>query len=187
MRSRSDSRPLFGPHRLVPILGVFLLLLLCAGELVAQAGAVVGSIIDADTRLTLAGATVRIEGTDVGAVSNADGRFTLRGVPAGRHELSVDFLGYAPGRERVEVGPGAVVGLDIALSPQAIGVDGLTIVGQRRGQAAALGQQLAAPTITNVVAADQIGRFPDANIGDAVKRIPRAKHASDSFAGRSRG
>lgn len=172
MRSRSDSRPLFGPHRLVPILGVFLLLLLCAGELVAQAGAVVGSIIDADTRLTLAGATVRIEGTDVGAVSNADGRFTLRGVPAGRHELSVDFLGYAPGRETVEVGPGAVVGLDIALSPQAIGVDGLAIVGQRRGQAAALGQQLAAPTITNVVAADQIGRFPDANIGDAVKRIP---------------
>ena len=45
------------------------------------------------------------------------------------------------------------------MTTEAIGVEGLTVVGQRRGQAAALGQQLAAPTITNVVAADQIGRF----------------------------
>ncbi len=73
--------------------------------------------------------------------------------------------------ERVRVTSG-VVSVRIEMTTEAIGVEGLTVVGQRRGQAAALGQQLAAPTITNVVAADQIGRFPDANIGDAVKRIP---------------
>ena len=26
--------------------------------------------------------------------------------------------------------------------------------------------------ITNIVSADQVGKFPDANIGDALKRIP---------------
>jgi outer membrane receptor for ferrienterochelin and colicin len=26
--------------------------------------------------------------------------------------------------------------------------------------------------ITNVISSDQIGRFPDANIGDALKRVP---------------
>jgi outer membrane receptor protein involved in Fe transport len=40
------------------------------------------------------------------------------------------------------------------------------------GQARALQQQRHSANITNVVAADQIGRFPDANIGDAMKRIP---------------
>lgn len=26
--------------------------------------------------------------------------------------------------------------------------------------------------ITNIISSDQVGRFPDANIGDALKRIP---------------
>jgi hypothetical protein len=30
--------------------------------------------------------------------------------------------------------------------------------------------------ITNVISADQIGRFPDANIGDALKRVPGNYH-----------
>lgn len=41
-----------------------------------------------------------------------------------------------------------------------------------RGQAKALNTQRTNLNITNVVSTDQIGKFPDANIGDAVKRIP---------------
>lgn len=40
-----------------------------------------------------------------------------------------------------------------------------------KGQAKALNQQKNNANITNIVAADQIGKFPDANIGDALKRI----------------
>lgn len=50
---------------------------------------------------------------------------------------------------------------------------------QRQGQAAALNQQQTSDNVTNVVAADQIGRFPDANIGDAMKRIPGINVAMD--------
>src|SRR5690606_15207335 len=39
-------------------------------------------------------------------------------------------------------------------------------------QAKALNAQKNNPNITNIVSADQVGRFPDANIGDAMKRIP---------------
>jgi hypothetical protein len=46
------------------------------------------------------------------------------------------------------------------------------VVASRAGQASALNQQKNAANVTNVVAADQIGRFPDANLGDALKRIP---------------
>lgn len=136
----------------------------------AQSGAVVGTVLDAQTGLTLSGVTIRVDGTDIGAVSNADGRFSLRGVPGGQRTLSIQYLGYGNSTQTVNVT--GVVSVRIELTPQAIDVDGLTVVSQRRGQAAALGQQQASSTITNVVASDQIGRFPDANIGDAVKRIP---------------
>ena len=41
-----------------------------------------------------------------------------------------------------------------------------------KGQAKALNQQKNNPNISNIVSADQVGRFPDDNIGDAIKRIP---------------
>lgn len=147
------------------------LLLTIPGIVSAQTGTVVGTVMDGETGLSLSGVTVRVEGTDVGAISNPTGRFAVRGIPAGSHTLLFEYLGYGSVTERIRV-TGGITTVRVELSPRAIGVEGLTVVGQRRGQAAALGQQLAAPTITNVVAADQIGRFPDANIGDAVKRIP---------------
>ncbi|UZJ63086.1 TonB-dependent receptor plug domain-containing protein [Sphingobacterium sp. KU25419] len=41
-----------------------------------------------------------------------------------------------------------------------------------RGQAKALNQQKNNQNITNIISSDQVGRFPDANIGDALKRVP---------------
>ncbi len=145
---------------------------LVPGVAAAQTGAVVGTVVDSETGLTLAGVTIGLADSDIGALTSAEGRFALRAVPAGSRTVTAVYLGYAVASQIVEVPSGDIVGVRFELRPQAIGVEGITVTGQRRGQAAALGQQQAAATITNVVAADQIGRFPDANIGDAVKRIP---------------
>jgi TonB-dependent receptor len=51
--------------------------------------------------------------------------------------------------------------------------DEVLVLGDRlKGQAKALSQQKNLMNISNIVASDQIGRFPDANIGDALKRVP---------------
>lgn len=42
----------------------------------------------------------------------------------------------------------------------------------RKGQARALNQQKNNQNISNIISSDQVGRFPDANIGDALKRVP---------------
>src|SRR5690606_10798935 len=55
----------------------------------------------------------------------------------------------------------------------------LVVVATRSGQAAALNQQKNSANVTNIVASDQIGRFPDANLGDALKRIPGVTIALD--------
>src|SRR5690606_37844237 len=48
-----------------------------------------------------------------------------------------------------------------------------------RGQAKALNQQRNNANITNIISSDQVGRFPDANIGDALKRVPRITMQND--------
>jgi TonB-dependent receptor len=52
------------------------------------------------------------------------------------------------------------------------------------GQAAALNRQRNAINITNIVAADQIGRFPDKNTAEATQRIPSITLLRDQGEGR---
>lgn len=59
------------------------------------------------------------------------------------------------------------------LKPGLNNLQEVIVLGDRlKGQAKALNQQKNNKNITNIVSADQVGRFPDANIGDALKRIP---------------
>lgn len=138
----------------------------------AQSGSVTGVVVDGASGLTLGGVSVQLPQLNRVAVTNTEGRFLLLGVPAGSHQLEARYIGYGTVRQPVTVASGQVAALRFELRTEAVELEGVTVTGQRVGQAAALNQQLNAANITNVVASDQIGRFPDANIGDAMKRIP---------------
>ncbi len=138
----------------------------------AQQGSITGVVTDASTGLTLSGATVQITSLDRATATNEAGRFVLLGVPAGTRSVTVSYIGYGESTQSVTVQAGEVTNVSFALDREAIELGGLTVTGRLAGQAAALNQQLTSLNITNVVAADQIGRFPDANVGDALKRIP---------------
>ena len=135
-------------------------------------GTVTGVVVNAENGLTLAGVALEVPGTALRAVSRADGRFTILRVPAGGQSVQARYIGFAPQSVPVTVTSGGVARVRLELRPQAVEIEGIEVVGLQVGQAAALNQQLNAINVTNVVAADQIGRFPDANIGDALKRIP---------------
>jgi TonB-dependent receptor len=135
-------------------------------------GSATGIVVDAETGFPLSGATVVIEGTSFSALTNQQGRFALLNLPAGEHVARVAYLGYSELSQTLTIVGGQVTELRLEVAAAALEVEGFTVTGQRRGQAAALNQQLTAANVTNVVAADQIGRFPDSNVGDALKRIP---------------
>jgi TonB-dependent receptor len=79
----------------------------------------------------------------------------------------------------VTVTSGATATVTFRLASATTQLGALVVTATRSGQAAALNQQKAAATVSNVVAADQIGRFPDANLGDALKRVPGVTVALD--------
>ncbi|WP_299777666.1 TonB-dependent receptor [uncultured Formosa sp.] len=138
----------------------------------AQTGQVQGLITD-ENKITIPGASVLINELNKGAVSDFNGNFTLVNVEAGTYTLIIKYLGYTEYRQQIVVTPKQTTNLRITLAEQTTELDEVQIVSFGFGsQARALNTQKNKKNITNIVSTDQIGKFPDANIGDAVKRIP---------------
>lgn len=138
----------------------------------SQEGTIQGIITD-DNGISIPGASILITDLRKGAISNFDGEFTILEVPEGTYILSVRYLGYEEIDQEVRVSPGATVVAKIVLTTSSTKLQEVVIEGFGiESQARALNTQKNNLNITNVVSTDQIGKFPDANIGDAVRRIP---------------
>ena len=150
------------------------------------AGTLSGRIVDASLGGPLPGAIVLVEGTVLQAASDEEGRFQLAGVPAGDQTAVVRFLGRQTVRTPIAVLAGQTVTLAIELRDAFVLEETVTVtagpIGD--GEARALNQQKTAPNITNVVSADQIGQFPDANAAEATQRIPGISIERDQGEGR---
>jgi len=142
-------------------------------------GILTGSVVDSTNGLNITGATVRIDALSRSTTTDRTGRFQLVGLPNGQHSVTVRYLGYAPVTRQVTITEGGRASLNVRIQPATTTLGAVVVTDTRTGQASALAQQLNAPNVTNIIAADQIGRFPDANIGDALKRVPGVTVALD--------
>jgi TonB-dependent receptor len=135
-------------------------------------GIISGLVLDEDG-LPLPGATVIVKETDRGVFTDVAGRFLINNVQAGTVTVEATYLGYEGSSQQVQVTSGMNTPIEFRLNTGVQFADEVLILGDRlKGQAKALNQQRSNGNITNIVSADQIGRFPDANVGDAMKRIP---------------
>jgi len=137
-----------------------------------QSGSISGLIVD-ENKLGMPGASVYIPSLDRGTITNEKGQFDILNVPENTYSLEITFIGYQKATSQVRVENGNTSSLNVSLEPGILLKDEVLVLGDRlKGQAKALNEQMNRGNISNIVAADQIGRFPDANIGDALKRIP---------------
>lgn len=153
---------------------LLILTLICSVPALAQAqgGNLSGRVLD-ELGLPMPGATVMISDLQKGIPTDVNGFYTLIDIPAGEYTVTISFIGYKKIEETVTITAGSTTKKDFNLEPGFTEAGEVIVMGDRlKGQAKALNQQRTNANITNVVAADQIGRFPDANIGDALKRIP---------------
>jgi len=137
-----------------------------------QQGLLTGTLTDGQ-KLSLPGAMLHLQPGDIYTISDAYGHFEFLNVPEGAYQLKVTYMGYVPVDTTVTILPGQTGMVNLAMREAPVAGSEVVIMGDRlRGQAKALNNQKNKGNITNIVSADQIGRFPDANIGDAIKRIP---------------
>ena len=84
--------------------------------------------------------------------------------------MTVSYVGYAPVTTTVTITGGGAVERDIVMN-EGMELKEVKVNGAFHGHRKALNMQKNSMGVTNVVSADQVGKFPDSNIGDALKRI----------------
>lgn len=149
---------------------VFLFLVSLMGY--AQKGIVSGKILDAADKFPLPGAMIQITGQNKYTISDSNGRYEFLNVTPGSYEIEIRYIGYGSALDKVTIveGKNAVVNFNLKTSGTELNE---VVVGDvLKGQAKALNQQKNNRNIGNIISADQVGRFPDANVGDALKRVP---------------
>ena len=151
----------------------FLFVLLLSVRVLAQEGGLVSGTVKDATGMTLPGAVLKLDRFNRYTVSDNDGDFEFLNVPAGSYRVEVEYLGYEPAVLEATVTAGGNAVVDFVMQEGAQEIGAVVVMGdQARGQAKALNQQKTNVNVSNVISADQIGRFPDSNIGDALKRVP---------------
>ncbi|MDN4165783.1 TonB-dependent receptor [Cytophagales bacterium LB-30] len=148
-------------------------------------GLVIGKVIDAITKEPLPGATIRAVNSNYGAASDLAGEFELV-VSSNVKAIEIRYIGYENVILDIEVEAGAITLLENAIEMKAAAsnLSEVVITGVLQGQQKALNQQKSADNIKNIVAADQIGRFPDPNVAEALQRIPGTNIERDQGEGR---
>lgn len=154
----------------------------CVAFVAARAGTISGRVTDSFTKLALGGARVTAGGVET--YSETTGEFTLSGVPAGAQIVEVNYVGYAPMQLSLEVAAEGVTRLDPVFNRDVVKLQEFVIAGSTVGTARAINQQRAAATLRNVIAADEIGSFPDQNAAESIQRIPGVSLYRDQGEGR---
>lgn len=132
-------------------------------------GAIRGRIID-NTKQTLPGASIYIEKLHTGVTSDVNGFYTFSNLDPGTYTVKVTYVGYAPVELKITIPEGKTLDKDVMLN-EGLELQEVVVGGAFQGQRRAINSQRSNLGITNVVSADQVGKFPDSNIGDALKRI----------------
>lgn len=132
-------------------------------------GRLEGRVAAADSPALLEGARISIDSLDRSVATARDGSFSFGQLPAGTYDVTASFLGAGSQHETVTVRDGETSNLEIVLGRS---MDEIVARGIRGGNAKALNQQRNSDTVVSVVSADDIGALPDANVAEAVQRVP---------------
>ena len=132
-------------------------------------GTIRGRIVDT-SKQTLPGASIYIEKLRTGVTSDVNGYYTFSDLTPGTYTVKVSYVGYTPVEMKITIPAGKTLEKDVILN-EGYELQEVVVGGAFQGQRRAINSQKNSLGITNVVSADQVGKFPDSNIGDALKRI----------------
>jgi TonB-dependent receptor len=154
----------------------FLTLVLTIGLLgsspaVAQVGGVAGTVKDTSSAV-LPGATVKLSPGVASATSDSQGVFTIPSVVPGAYTVTVNYVGFSLSTASVTVVAGPVAPMNVVMNV-ATQRDDIIVAGERaHGEAESINEEKIADNILDVLPFEVITSLPNANIADAVGRLP---------------
>src|SRR5262252_7076732 len=181
MRNRSKSR---GPHLSIATVALAIGMSTWAGIAAAQDyGSLKGRVQDINSNI-LPGATVHIEPGAIAVVTDREGFFTVTKLAPGAYRVEVSYLGFATDAKEVTVAAGQLARADFKLAPAKVSEDVLVTASRSRGEAEALEERKNSINIVNVLPEEVITSLPNANLADAIGRLPSVSLERDEGEGK---
>ncbi len=153
-------------------------------SLALHAGSVTGRVQDQRGQLTLQGARVAVVGTPWVAYTDAAGTYSLPELPSGPATLEFSYVGLPTQTVLIDVPVTGEVVRNFSFGEDVVVLEKLVITDALVGSARAINQQRAATTLSNFIASDAIGRFPDQNAAESLQRVPGIALYRDQGEGR---
>jgi TonB-dependent receptor len=133
-------------------------------------GSVSGSIIDT-TGAVLPGVRIVLDPTSTTVASDVRGGFSIPNVKPGTYTVTISYVGFATSVTTIEVTAGKITSLNTTMKVSATSQQ-VVVNASFEGDAAAINEQRVSENILNVETDTQIMALPNANIADAVGRMP---------------
>jgi TonB-dependent receptor len=133
-------------------------------------GSITGTVRDA-AGAVLQGAQVMLQPAATTVLTDAQGKYFIPNVKAGTYTLTLSYVGFATSTSTLVVTAGKSTQQDITMIVNATSQQ-VVVNANLEGDAAAVNEQRVSENILNVQTDTQIQSLPNANIADAVGRMP---------------
>jgi TonB-dependent receptor len=148
-------------------------LLLLSPAVFAQSdkGVIAGSVVDSQGG-AVPGAQLQLAPLGIISVSNNQGLFNLPAVPAGHYTLSVSYIGFETQKTEINITGNQVLNVNLTLKVASTSEEILVTADRPHGETEAINQTRTANNILQVLPAEVIRSLPNANVADAIGRLP---------------
>ncbi len=172
------------PARLVSLL-VFALIFggFSAWSNAQTRGAIGGSVTD-QVGAVLKGAEISVPSPALTASTNEEGRFYINDLAPGSYNLTISYVGLASFTTSVTVNAGQTANVDAQLHVANQGQKVVVSSGRASAEAEALNEERAADNLLQVMPNQVITSLPNANLADALGRMPSVTLERDEGEGK---
>lgn len=169
-------------------MSIFILILLVLGQAQqttaqGQKGAISGLVTD-QAGAVLIGAQVTLESPTLNVVSDEQGRFFINGVAPGNYTLTVNYVGFTKFEQAVTVASGQTVNIEAKLGVQSQSESILVTAPRLTGETEAVNIERSADNLVQVMPEEVIRSLPNANLADALGRLPSVTLERDEGEGK---
>ena len=132
----------------------------------------------------LQGAKVQVNPGGATVLSNQVGQFELTGLAPGDYTVTVTYSGFQDFSQKITVASGLPVRLNAALAIAASRQNVQVYAGRAGGELEAINRTFNADNIIQVLPSDVITSLPNANVADAIGRLPSVSLERDEGEGK---
>ncbi len=170
---------------LARILLIAIVSIVAVGKTSAQSGkgTIKGHVVDPSGDV-LQGAQVSLEQSEASISTDFRGDFFIRNLEAGTYAISVSYVGFVPVNRTVDVVAGQVAAVEIKLEVASQNEQVLVTAERAAGEAEAINRERSADNIVQVLTSDVIRSLPNANMADALGRLPSVSLERDEGEGK---